>query len=195
MLLLTLQDAATSGLLNGLAASAQMTSRGRLSIPGLFGTDLVNDKERHKEKTIYTGTWPADRSYGGATISYGYGSGYGYGGSSSRTEIKMTLSKVSDALTGEATFEVAGTSPAVNELLQQQLQAGSMAGGDEQKLLQHLNNIVAFARAAAAAMGGTGSEAVGNAYYPHEDYYADDHDGDYYDYDRIGLKLPPWLNL
>jgi len=147
-----LQDAATTDLLNRLADSAKMTSHGKLSIPALFGTDLVNDKERHKEKIIYTGTWPPNMSIGGG--------GYylpGYGGSSSssgRTEIKVTFSKVSDALTRHSMFEVAGTSPAVNELLQQQLQMGSVDEEVQQRLLRHLQSIMAFARAAAAAMSG-----------------------------------------
>ena len=59
-----------------------------------------------------------------------------------------------DGLTGETGYEVAGTSPALNELLMQMLQEGSVgqAGDDGQVLQQHLDNILAFARAAVANM-------------------------------------------
>lgn len=81
----------------------------------------------------------------------GGGSSGGSSGSSS-TEIKVTLSKVYDALTEQHTYEVAGTSPQINTLLLQQLRSGSLSSTAEQSLLRHLGNVVAFARAAVASM-------------------------------------------
>jgi hypothetical protein len=104
---------------------------------------MINDKERHKEKSIYIGRWPASS-----------GSNGGYSGSSggSGIEIKVTLRKVFDALTGRHGYEVAGTSPEINALLQQQLGRDSMGSTEEQQLLQHLDSVVGFSRAAAACM-------------------------------------------
>lgn len=146
---LLLQDPSTKALLNSLASSARLSHNGVLSIPGLAAADMINDKERHKEKSIFVGRWPGSSSNGGYG---GYsGSSGGCSGSSS-IEIKVTLSKVFDALTGRHGYEVAGTSPEINALLQQQLGRGSMGSTEEQQLLQHLDSVVGFSRAAAACM-------------------------------------------
>jgi hypothetical protein len=94
-------------------------------------------------KSIYVGRWPASS-----------GSNGGFSGSSggSNIEIKVTLSKVFDALTGRHSYEVAGTCLEINVLLQQQLGRGSMGSAEEQQVLQHLDSVVSFARAAAACV-------------------------------------------
>lgn len=142
-----MQDPPTKALLNSLASSARLSHSGTLPIPGLAAADMAIDTERHKEKSIYLGRWS------GSSGSNAGGCGSS-GGSS--TEIKVTLSTVVDELTGQQHYEVAGTGPEINALLQGQLRRGSMGSAEEQQLLQHLNNLVGFARAAAACMAHCG---------------------------------------
>lgn len=135
------QDAATKDKLTKLASDAYISSSssggGSVVFPGgLSSLGLKTDKERHKDKRIYMG------SVGGGSSINSIGSG------SISTEIKVTFSSVWDALTGQRTNEVAGTSPQINELLGQMLRGGVMSSGDEEELLQHLSNVMAFGQAA-----------------------------------------------
>lgn len=153
-----LQDPETKQLLLDLAGSARPSGSGssqncneRIEFvgQGLAGADMQNDKERHKGKTIYEGYWaatgsskylvtapPADRS----------------SSSSRSTLIKVTLSRVYDATKFRHGYEVAGTSPQLNDLLQRMLQEGGLSSIDNERVLQHLLNMLAFAKAAAARM-------------------------------------------
>lgn len=101
----------------------------------MSAADMVKDKERHKEKTIYLGTW-CDRDFSGTG-----------------TQVKVTISKVFDPMTGQLTNEVAGTSGAVNKLLVDSLPHGSLNAADEQQLMRHLVDIMSFAHAATGSMG------------------------------------------
>lgn len=102
-------------------------------MPGLASADMVVDKERHKDKTIYEGIWPPGRTAG-------------------TTVIKVTASEMYDATHGRSGDEVAGSSPELQELLQQLLRHGRLSADEQEMLLQHLSNIVAFAEAATFIM-------------------------------------------
>jgi hypothetical protein len=90
------------------------------------------DKERRKTKTIYEGS-------------------YSSSGSSSATKIKVSVSKLlSDGYADG--YEVAGSSPQVNQLLQEMLARGSASAAQQAELAVHVDNMLAFAREAAAAV-------------------------------------------
>lgn len=93
----------------------------------------MKDKERHKDKTIYHGTWRGSRSRGS-------------------TSVKVTVSTMYDATHRRSGYEVAGTSPELQQLLQQLLKDGRLSSGEEQLIKQHLANIVEFAQAATRCM-------------------------------------------
>jgi hypothetical protein len=135
------QGSSTQQQLAGLAASATLTSSrssSSIRMPGLAAADMTVDKERHKDKTIYHGTWPC-RTPGRST-------------SDSATLIKVTVSRMYDTTHRRSGCEVAGTSPQLQELLQQLLEHGRLSDAEERQVLQHLSNIVAFAPAAASVM-------------------------------------------
>jgi hypothetical protein len=100
---------------------------------------MVVDKERHKDKTIYIGTWPLP-STGNSRYS------------DSSTLIKVTVSRMYDATHQRSGCEVAGTSPQLQELLQQLLKHGRLSEEEQQMVLQHMSNMVSFAQAATHCM-------------------------------------------
>lgn len=112
-----------------------LTAPARLEFPELADHGLRVDKQRHKEKTIYQGNY-SSREAAGQSIP-----------------VKVTVSKVqvvdSEGSPAGVSYEVAGTSPEVNELLVKMLAAeGELSWQQEAALEQHLGNLMSFARAA-----------------------------------------------
>jgi hypothetical protein len=140
------QETADHQLLTDLAASASLTSSSTggssISIPGLARADMVMEKERHKDKTIYEGTWPSSSSSSSSNS----------GSSGGSTLIKVSLSRLFDTTHRRRGIEVAGTSPQLQGLLQQLLQDRSLEGAQLQQLRQHLGNLLEFAEAATSHM-------------------------------------------
>jgi hypothetical protein len=140
----TAQDPATKRVLTDLAASAQLAGSGggraSIVVGGLAAADMVRDKERHKDKSVYEGVWPpagADDTAGGSSAA----------GAATRTLIKVSVSRVYDASKRWGGYEVAGASPQLQTLLQQLLRHDSLSSADEARVLQHLSNVVAFGQA------------------------------------------------
>jgi hypothetical protein len=127
------QGSEVHALLSRIAAGASLSgpANSKLHLPDLSAHDMSLDKERHKTKTIYLGR---------------------YSSSSSRaTEIKVSVSQLlSDGCTEG--YGVAGCSPQVNQLLQEMLRRGSASAAQQAELAGHVDNMLAFARMAAAAV-------------------------------------------
>ncbi|WIA21444.1 hypothetical protein OEZ85_000653 [Tetradesmus obliquus] len=164
------QGSETQALLARIAAGATLAGS-KLRMPGLSAHDMSLDKERHKSKTIYVGPYSSSSS------------------SSSRrslaTEIKVSVSRVSSADGCGDGWEVAGTSSQANTLLQQMLARGTASAAQQEQLAAHVNNMVAFAQEAAAALmkderqqQPLDSSPYYNDYY--DDYYDRPYSDDYY---------------
>jgi hypothetical protein len=119
-----------------VAASACLASPSRLNFPNLRSYDMCVDTERHKEKTIYEGTYSSVTS----------------GSKRVTTQVKVTCSVVTKGGTGAVSREVAGTSPEVNEMLSQVLKAGALGSQQCEDLQDHLENLLAFAKEAVKTM-------------------------------------------
>jgi hypothetical protein len=63
------------------------------------------------------------------------------------------LSRMFDAWHSRCSFEVAGSSPQLQALLQQLLKDRGLEGCQLQQLKQHVGNLLTFAEAATAHMG------------------------------------------
>jgi hypothetical protein len=124
-------------LLSRIAAGASLSghANSKLYLPGLSAHDMSLDKERHKTKTIYLGSYSSSSS----------------NSSSRATDIKVSVSQLmSDSYTDG--YEVAGSSPQVNQLLQEMLARGSASAAQQAELAAHVDNMLACAREAAAAV-------------------------------------------
>jgi hypothetical protein len=136
----------------------QPDNRGTIDNEALREVGMENDKERHKEKTIYLGSWvsgasSSSSSRGGGGVSSSSSGGASSSSISSRgTAIKVAISRVVDALKGKHTAEVSVSSPALNELLVQLQKAGNMDEAHEQQLRMHPANLMDFAQAAVRIM-------------------------------------------
>jgi hypothetical protein len=134
-----MQGSEIHALLTSLAASATLAIAGdgssKLHIPGLRAADMSMDKERHKTKTVYLGSYCSSSSGGGQA-----------------TSIKVSISRVLTADGYDDGYEVAGTSPQANALLQEMLRSGTASAAQQAELAAHVDSMLAFAQEAAAAL-------------------------------------------
>ena len=153
-----MQESPAGAILSSLAPTAQLVSdRNKLDIPDISSQDMVVEKERHKTKVIYEGSYqPALDIYrkgseavrGTSSSSSGSsGAGAAVGRAVASTMLKISVNEVveSGERAVEEHYEVAGSSPQVNELLMRLLRVGQLEAEELEQLQGHLTNLVAFA--------------------------------------------------
>uniref|UniRef100_A0A383VJR1 Uncharacterized protein n=1 Tax=Tetradesmus obliquus TaxID=3088 RepID=A0A383VJR1_TETOB len=136
------QGSETQALLARIASGATLVGN-KLRLPGLSAHDMSLDKERHKSKTIYVGSYSSSSSSSSSSSCSRRGLAM---------EIKVSVSKVSSADGCSEGWEVAGTSSQANVLLQQMLARGTASAAQQAELAAHVDNMLGFAQEAAAAL-------------------------------------------
>jgi hypothetical protein len=109
---------------------------------------MVVDREHHKDKAVYQGTWPSCASISSSTTYITAGSSK----TSSTTAIKVSVSRIFSATNSRSTCEVSCSSPQLQELLQQLLMHDRLSDEEQRMVPQHMSNIVFFAQATAHCM-------------------------------------------